>query len=220
MLIPRPLQRGMSLVELMVGIAVGIVVVLAITQFFVGQFISNTDMLKATRLNQELRAVMDLTVRDVRRGGYRGDAIRGVWYEGTPGVTPNPLQSITIGSTVNPTASTSGTSIAYSYDINASGTVEDAENFTIQLNNNAVELVQGITSPTTTQLSDPASTTIANLTFTLDPRCVDSAPVLTWREITIALTGRLASDATVTRTLHETVRVRADHLGNPCPTPS
>jgi hypothetical protein len=229
MLIRPLLQRGLTLIELMVSIAVGMLLVLAITQFFVGQVIGNTDLLKVTRLNQELRAIMDLTVRDIRRGGYWADAVSGVWYEGTPGVTANPLQSITVGSTVNPDSTTTpGSSIKYAYDANGNGAIDDDENFTIRLNttDHSVELVQGINTVTTTPLSDTGTTTITALTFSpeLFPApvtitCVvpGSNPVLTVRELKISVTGRLSSDATVTRTMQETVRIRADYIVGACP---
>ena len=217
MLTRRVLQRGVSIVEMMIGIAVGMFVVMVITQFFVGQIVGNSDLLKTTRLNQELRTIMDLTVRDIRRDGYWANAISGVWYDGSPGVTTNPLQSIVIGSTVNPATTTSASSVKYSYDVNGNGTVEDSENFTIQLNNNAVELVQGILNPTTTTLSDTGTTTITALNFSFAPAAVTvgcivagSNPVLTVRELTISLTGQLTSDPTVTRTMQETIRIRAD----------
>lgn len=223
-LIRKKLQRGLSLIDLMVGMAVGFVLLMAITQFFVSQVVGNTNMLKATRLNQELRAVMDFAVRDIRRGGYWGNAASGVWYEGSPGVTTNPLQSITVGTTADPATATSGDSIKYSYDVNGNGTLEDSETFTIRLNAGAVELVQGIANPTTTQLSDPGSTTITALTFSVTPATVTVAcvvagsnPALTVREITIALAGRLESDATVTRTMQETIRIRADSIVGSCP---
>jgi type II secretory pathway component PulJ len=217
-------ERGVSIVELMVSIAVGMFLVMALTQFFVGHIVGNADLLKATRLNQELRAVMDLMVRDIRRTGYWGNAVSGVWYEGSPGVATNPLQSVTIGSTANPATATSGTSVTYSYDVNGNGTVEDSENFTIRLNNNAVELVQGITNPTTTTLSDTGTTRITALTFSFAPAAVNvtcvvagPTPSLTIRELTISVAGQLTSDSTVTRAMQETVRIRADRIIGTCP---
>jgi Tfp pilus assembly protein PilW len=222
-----PRSRGFSLVELMVGLTAGLFVLLVLTTFFVSQVSGNTGMLNTTRLNQELRAVMDLTVRDIRRGGYWGNAISGVWYEGSPGVTTNPLQSITVGTTVNPTTTTTGNVLQYAYDLNGNGAIDDQENYAIQLNTatTVVELVQGISTPTTTQLSDPGTTTITDLTFSLAPAnasaitCIagGTPPTLTVRELTISLTGRLTSDTSVTRTLQETVRIRTDYVTGACP---
>jgi prepilin peptidase dependent protein B len=226
MLSQRRLQRGMTLIELMVSIAVGLFLLMIITQFFVGQVIGNSELLKVTRLNQELRAIMDLAVRDIRRGGYWANAISGVWYEESPGVTANPLQSITIDSTVNPTTAASGSSFTYAYDVNGNGAIEDSENLTIRLNSDkhSVELVQGITNPTTTTLSDTGATTITGLSFSLAPVVVTigcvvagSNPTLTMRQLVIVVTGQLASDSTVSRTMRETIRLRTDPIVGSCP---
>lgn len=217
------LQRGSTLIQLMIGILVGFIVLMAVTQFMAAQLASNTNVLKATRLNQELRSVMDLVVRDLRRSAYWENAISGVWYEGSTGVVANPLQSITVGTTADPAVQTTANSITYSYDVNGDGSLTAAtDTFTIQLNNNAVELVQ---AGTATQLSDPASTTITTLSFDYAPihdatvTCTlpGSTPTLTVREIRITLTGQLASDSTVTRTLQDTVRMRGDRITGTCP---
>ena len=68
----------------MVGVAVGLIALMFVTQFFVSQLISNTATLKATRLNQELRMIIDYTARDLRRASYLANAINRVWYEGMP----------------------------------------------------------------------------------------------------------------------------------------
>jgi Tfp pilus assembly protein PilW len=224
MLTRARVPRGISLVELMVAIAVGMALLLLITQIFVNQVAANTILLKETRLNQELRAIMDLSVRDVRRAGYWGTAISGAWYESSPGVFANPLNSITIGDSLNPGDAVSGSSMSYSYDVNGNGAIDDDENFTIRLNGNVVEMVQGIATPVTTPLSDPGSTLITGLSFSIVPAtvavsCVASGtnPTLTIRQITIALTGRLASDPTVVRSLQDTDRIRADYVTGACP---
>jgi prepilin peptidase dependent protein B len=222
MLTQRSLQRGATIVELMVGLTVGFVVLMLITRFFLTELTSNTELLKVTRLNQELRSVMDLTVRDLRRGAYWGNAISGVWYEGSTGVVANPLQSITVGTTVDPAAALSGSSITYSYDVGSDGALNGAtDTFTIQLTGDTVELVQaGLVTP----LSDTRSTAISALTFAITPAAVTvscvgtgSNPILTVREIAITLTGNLKDDPTVTRTLRETVRMRGDNIAGSCP---
>lgn len=231
-------QRGASVIELMVGVAVGLIAIMFVTQFFVGQLVSNTATLKATRLNQELRMIIDYTARDVRRASYWGNAIRGVWYEGTPGITANPLQSITVGTTPNPSVATTAETISYTYDVNANGVIDDNENFTIRRTVlgsgvGVVEVVQGINAQTITPISDPGSTTITGLTFsttaagqnaaaapaTVNVTCIvaGSSPVLTVREIIVTVSGRLTDDPAVARTMQETIRIRADRIVGTCP---
>ena len=76
-------QRGLSIVELMVGIAVGLFIVAGTTKLFVDYLGSNRNLLLETRDNQDLRAAADLVVRDLRRAGY--------WQNSTAGISTNPL---------------------------------------------------------------------------------------------------------------------------------
>ncbi len=64
---------GLSLVELMVGMAVGLVVLSAIGTMLVSIARSATDILGSAKLNHEMRAAMDAITRDIRRAGGRND---------------------------------------------------------------------------------------------------------------------------------------------------
>lgn len=63
-------QTGLSLLELMIALALGLVVLTGVTSVFVSTMVGNFDNLKMTRLNQELRTVMLMVTRDLRRAGY------------------------------------------------------------------------------------------------------------------------------------------------------
>lgn len=65
------MQGGFSLVELMVGVVVGMIVVGAAGVVYVTTVRSSTDTLRITKLNQELRTMMDVMVSDIRRAGAR-----------------------------------------------------------------------------------------------------------------------------------------------------
>lgn len=62
--------RGFSLVEMLVSIAVGLFLLAGVVMLFSATLSSQSNTLKTTRLNQELRNVIDLISRDVRRAGY------------------------------------------------------------------------------------------------------------------------------------------------------
>ena len=70
--------RGLSIVEFMVGIAVGLFVVGGTAKLFVDYLGSNRNLLLETRVNQDLRAAADLVVRDLRRAGYWRNATAGI----------------------------------------------------------------------------------------------------------------------------------------------
>lgn len=63
-------QQGLSLVELLVGITVGMFVVAAAAMLVSNQMSSNRKLLLETQLQQDLRATLDIMTRDLRRAGY------------------------------------------------------------------------------------------------------------------------------------------------------
>lgn len=73
-------QTGFNLIELMVASIIGMLTIAGIITFFVKTVHSNSDGLNEIRLNQELRALMDVMARDIRRSGY---------WRNADGVTPN-----------------------------------------------------------------------------------------------------------------------------------
>lgn len=68
----RARQRGLSLVELMVGIAVGMFVVAAAATLVSTQLVDNRRLLLELQVQQDLRATADIITRDIRRIGATG----------------------------------------------------------------------------------------------------------------------------------------------------
>lgn len=66
MLNPRR-QSGFGLVELMIGLLVGMIIVAAALSLLTTTMASSNDSIKMTRLDQELRQVMTMLTRDLRR---------------------------------------------------------------------------------------------------------------------------------------------------------
>lgn len=69
-------SRGFGLVELMVSIVPGLVVSGAAVAFVVSSLGSNTNFVRSTRFNQDLRSNMDFVTRELRRAGYDENAIK------------------------------------------------------------------------------------------------------------------------------------------------
>ena len=65
----RGKQGGVTLVELMVGSAVGLIVLAAVLATYISVARSASEVLASAKLNAELRAAMDMMVRDIRRAG-------------------------------------------------------------------------------------------------------------------------------------------------------
>ena len=106
----RVRQSGLSMVETMVGLTVGLFIVGGALKLFIDNIDSNRKLLIETRVNQDLRAASDLIARDLRRAGYWEQASSGVWQDAATPVTPNPRAAMT----------STTSDIVYEYDKNGS----------------------------------------------------------------------------------------------------
>lgn len=77
-------QSGLGLVELMVGITVGLIVTAGATIMAVNQINEHRRLMVETQIQQDLRAVGDLLIQEIRRAGFRYGAEQGVWSPGDP----------------------------------------------------------------------------------------------------------------------------------------
>lgn len=98
-------SRGASLVELMVGLVVGLLVILGAIAMYLGASRSGGDIVRLNRFNQDLRAVLDIIVSDLRRSGYN---------EGSGTSTANPFRAV--GATDIVISGTSRECILFAYD--------------------------------------------------------------------------------------------------------
>ncbi len=63
-------QTGLTLIELMIGMLIGLIVVGGGISVFSESVKGQSDNIRLSRLNQDLRAMMDIMVRDIRRAGF------------------------------------------------------------------------------------------------------------------------------------------------------
>lgn len=100
-------QSGFSLVELMVGMVVALIVLAGLSAVYLNSSRSGRITTTSNQLNQDLRAVMDIMVNDIRRASF--------WAGASSGANPftNANTDIEI--------STSGSCILYSYDATYAG---------------------------------------------------------------------------------------------------
>lgn len=66
----RVRQRGLSLVELMVGLVVSLLVLASATTLYITSVRGQSYALRGAKLNQELRAAASLMASEIRRAGY------------------------------------------------------------------------------------------------------------------------------------------------------
>jgi len=222
-------QRGLTLVELLISLVLGLAVGGAVLYVYVGTISTQNDTNTATQLEEELSAVLNLMVRDVRRAGYDAS---GVAYAVKPKTSGTATFSSPFG--VDATHSTSSC-LLYSYDENGNGVLDtsspdeqfgwrwDSNAHAIQKRSggaacNATTGWEDVTWPNYADIRSSTSTPLP-LAFTIIPATVSVAlggrtVVVSTSDVHISLTGQatLRGGATVSRTLQETVRVRNDHL--------
>lgn len=133
-------SRGLSLIELMVGIALGLFVIAGALTLFSDSVNNSRRLVLETRVNQDLRAAADLVARDLRRAGYWGNSTGAV-------VTTNasPTALTTPHGIVTPTAAGgAGTAATYSYSQGTeNNALDNAEYFGFRLNSGVLEFKNG-----------------------------------------------------------------------------
>ena len=77
--LPHRLDRGLSIVELMVGITIGLFIVAGATLMLTTQLGDNRRLLLEAQVQQDMRAAADMITRDIRRAGYWAQSYRQIW---------------------------------------------------------------------------------------------------------------------------------------------
>lgn len=233
-------QRGLSMIELMVGLTLGMVVVIGGISLFVSNATTSRQLNLETRVNQDLRAAVDLIARDLRRAGYWGDSLRGTVATSatTSTTTPNPYRAIA--------AAADQIEYSFSRDTTEDNTLGSNEQFGFRLNAGAVEMKTASDAPWRA-VTDPASLTITGFTITSaeTPIVVNNAcsrlcctaadvaagtagctvvtlsagtcPTVNVRQYLVAVQGRSTANANIVRSLSARVRARNEEFSGTCP---
>lgn len=210
----RRAQAGLSIVELMVGITVGLFIIGAATMVVTTQLGDNRRLLLETQLQQDLRASADIIAREVRRAGAWGAAGGGIWYPGYTGaVAENPFGSFEIGE--------DGSSIDFEYQ-RAAG-AEGPYGFR-RTEGGVIESQLGAAG--WQDLTDGRVMDVTSLNFQLQevtsdpmpcPRLCDDDTTDCWprmvaRAVRIDIAATSRSDASISRTVTALVRLRNDAI--------
>lgn len=220
-----PAARGLSIMELLIGVAVGMVVISGAAMLFARNLAGSKLLLAESRLNEDLRNAADLLTRDLRRAGYWGNAIKGTQAIGAGAIT-----------TANPYSDGSASAQQVNYRFSKDQEVvendaldDDKEQFGFRLHDKAIQMQDGkdnwsdITDKTSVEITTftvtPTVTTISlgdacpNVCLPGAPNC----PFATVRSYAVLLHGVSVRDSSLQRTLRSTVRVRNDQVSGSCP---
>jgi prepilin peptidase dependent protein B len=216
--------RGLSMVELLVGVAIGLLIAASGITFLTRTMQEDRSLLVESRLMQDLRTAADVITRDLRRAGYWGAAEKGVWAAGDAAVMSNPYTA------VSASASAPGAvSFGFSRDVLENDLVDSNERFGFRLRNGVLEMQLGASG--WQALTDNGSVFITRFdvspleqqvslrdscTRTCPLNSATCPPVLTIRSFTLEISGRAAADANVDRTVRSAVRVRNDSVTGAC----
>ncbi len=221
------LERGLSLVELMVGITIGLFIVAASSLLIASQLQDNRRLLAETQLQQDLRASADIITRELRRAGYWARADLAVANPALPGAA-EPTGNTYLGLPV--TSGTSG-SIRFEYQ-RPDSTVEP---FGYRLQSGVIQTK--LSSAGWQDLTDRNVLIVEELEITLTTTpsppnpplrlpCPQACPTpippgetadycyptVAVRELTVRIKGKAAADPAVVREVSSRVRLRNDYL--------
>lgn len=214
-------QRGLSIMELLVGITVGLIVTGGAVMLLAKNMAGSRLLLTESRLNEDLRNAADLLTRDLRRAGYWGNAMKGVTAIGMTSATKaNPYSAVT---------ALSGSELAYRFSRDTENdTLDDNEKFGFRLANEAIQMQAGsgwtdVTDKTTVKITR-FEVTANETTIPLGDACPTvcgvgslNCPTAKVRSYTVLLQGKSAHDDAIQRSLRTTVRVRNDEVSGVCP---
>lgn len=230
-------QRGIGLIELMVGITVGLIVTAGAALVATRQITEHRRLMLEVQMQQDLRIAADLIQQDLRRAGFRGFPANGVWEPEHMAATLVPAKAPTANPYATVSISGSGNVLEYRYAgyinsaPNATDVVTDSEQFAVRLANKTLFLQKGLVNgqPNWQPITDPDAVeitafrpVIVSQQVPLGDLCVCPAggcamPTLTLRRVDITIQGVSKSDPAVTRTLQVSERIRADNVSGGCP---
>lgn len=76
---PRGVARGLSIVELLIGVSISLFILAGASVVLTGQLDGNRRLLLEAQIQQDLRTVADMVARDIRRAGYTSRSYCYIW---------------------------------------------------------------------------------------------------------------------------------------------
>jgi Tfp pilus assembly protein PilW len=221
-------QRGLSIVELMVGVAIGLFVVAAATMLVSTQLSDNRRLMLETQVEQDLRASADIITRELRRAGHWAKARDGVWFAGNVAVVrdnPYALVAKADGTAFADGDASSTVLMSYSRsgdEADETGVIEAAEQLGFRLDNGVIQTRLGDAG--WQALTDGNTLKVTEFTLTMnrqriwlecakpcpDPPGDECRPALEVRDLRVVIKGEAANDSNVKRSVDNKVRLRND----------
>lgn len=213
---PRWAQRGLSLVEMMVGVAVGLIVVAGASLLVSTQLGENRRLLIETQLQQDLRASADIIARELRRAGTRTEslALKGLWYPGHPAEDNELAAALVTGARIvefkyQPTSGPAG---PFGFKLQSGviktnlGSADGSSNWQDLTDSNVMLVTEfAITPAHSNEIRLPCPRLCADNTS-------DCWPRVQVRELKVVITAKARNFPEIERTIDSLVRLRNDYV--------
>lgn len=196
-------ERGISLIETLIAMALGLLVLTGVLQLMIQLIDGNTQTIKVTRLEQDVRTVMDIIVQDLRRAGSFPESVRDLG-DAKRFLQDQPPLLLIDGEA--PRSGQSGSSVTYAYR-ESDGKLTQGK-FALDVKAGTVQMHTGTAAAPET-ITDPAFMNVTTLSFvptlSTQPSGALQAELIV---IEVRLAARLKSDPSVERQLVDRVVLR------------
>jgi prepilin-type N-terminal cleavage/methylation domain-containing protein len=137
-------QAGLTLIEMMIALLIGLIITAGVLTIFVSNIKSSTENTKMIRMNQQLRSTMSFITDELKRAGYSGDST-----------------NTTFTKQLNFYSDSDQACLRYAYDVNGNGVMDtkpktdpdtgsvsevDSEIYAFQFKDGAIRWGENITS--------------------------------------------------------------------------
>jgi len=162
----RPRDGGFTLVELLAAILISSIAMAGIYSIFISQQRAFSAQEQIAEMNQNIRAAMDLMIREIRLAGYK-----------TSGTAFNGIAAAQLGT------------IRILADLNQDGdTLDDKEDITYSYNADTLQILRNVNA-----VNSPIAENITSLNFTYKDANNNATAILAdIRKVTISITARTA----------------------------
>lgn len=186
------IQRGITLIEMMIAMLLGLLVTGTIITIFISNVKSSSENIQMVHLNQELRVVIGFMSNELKRAGYSGTA------------ESNHMNYFSVPNEE---------CVQYAYDLDDDGVVDNNEKFGFRLNDSAIEWGINVSCAVNANWEDLTDIDVVeNISLTINessPPTVD--PNIEVKQVDITISGeRSLNPGTAVRVFTETIRIRND----------
>ena len=237
----RAAARGLSIVELMIGITISLFILAGATLVLTSQLGDNRRLLLEAQMQQDLRTAADMISRDIRRAGYWGQAYRSICPPPPEACAAavNPYESMEPDGTkevvyFRSTDEEGGALIGTDDNLRdaASGRPREEVGFRWNADNRTIDYMVGANN-NWQALTDSTVLQVTQFDMVINARdlpvpcgagaCPVLGPggcplVLRSRDVTVTIVAQAVHDATVRRSVRDNVRLRNHVPTEVCPT--